>query len=67
MCYNSYILQKGDVTLSDLKKRTGRPPISEEVKDLVVELYKTDMKCGDIARKCNISKTSLFKIIKERR
>lgn len=53
--------------MNDLKKRTGRPPISEELKDLVVELYKTDMKCGDIARKCNISKTSLFKIIKERR
>lgn len=35
----------------DLKKRTGRPPISEELKDLVVELYKTDMKCEDIARK----------------
>lgn len=43
------------------------PPISEELKDLVVELYKTDMRCVDIARKCNISKTSLFKIIKERR
>jgi helix-turn-helix domain of resolvase len=53
--------------VSDLKKRTGRPPISEELKDLVVELYKTDMKCEDIARKCNISKTSLFKIVKERR
>lgn len=39
---------------------------NEELKDLVVELYKTDMKCEDIARKCNISKTSLFKIIKER-
>lgn len=53
--------------MNDLKKRMGRPPISEELKDLVMELYKTDMKCGDIARKCNISKTSFFKIVKERR
>ena len=50
------------------KKRTGRPPINEATKNLVVRLYNEDeMTCEEIAKACNIGRTSVFKIIKERR
>lgn len=54
----------------EIKKRkpTGRPPINEETKNLVVRLYNEDkMTCVEIAKACNIGKTSVFRIIKERR
>lgn len=50
------------------RKPTGRPPISEETKDLVVRLYNEDtMTCVQIAKACNISKASVFRIVNERR
>lgn len=54
----------------EIKKRkpTGRPPINEETKDLVVRLYNEDtMTCMQIAKACNISKASVFRIMNERR
>lgn len=49
-------------------KRRGRPSINEETKDLVVRLYNEDtMTCMQIAKACNISKASVFRIINERR
>ena len=50
------------------RKPTGRPPINEETKDLVVRLYNEDtMTCVQIAKACNISKASVFRIMNERR
>lgn len=51
----------------DLKKPMGRPPISKEIRRLVIDLYDKDMKCNDIAKACNISRSSVFRIINERR
>lgn len=52
----------------NIKKREGRPPISCETKMLVVKLYNDDeMTCDQIARACNISRASVFRIMKEER
>lgn len=54
----------------EIKKRkpTGRPPISETIKNAVIKLYNDDsMTCEDIAKVCNISKSSVFRIIKKER
>lgn len=49
------------------RKATGRPRISEETKALVVRLYNEDsMSCGEIAKACNISTRSVFRIMNER-
>lgn len=49
------------------KKKIGRPRINTETKELVVRLYEDDtMTCDAIARACNISRASVFRIIKER-
>ena len=50
------------------RKSTGRPPIGEATKSLVIRLYNEDkMTCADIAKACNISRSSLFNIINERK
>lgn len=50
------------------KSRSGRPPLSQETKDLVVRLYNEDkMTCKEIAKACQISEASLHRIIRERR
>lgn len=55
----------------EIKKRkpTGRPPINEMTKQLVIRLYNEEdsMTCDEIAKACNISKTSLFRIINDER
>jgi len=49
------------------RKGGGRPPISEETKDLVVKLYREDeMTCEKIAKACRISLSSVFRIVRER-
>lgn len=49
------------------RKPTGRPPINNMTKDLVVRLYNEDtMTCKQIAEACNISERSVSRIIKER-
>ena len=49
-------------------KKTGRPSISTETKDLVWKLYNEDeMTCAEIAKTCNIGVSSLYNIINERR
>lgn len=51
----------------ELKRNpVGRPAISNELKNLVVDLYLQDMKCDDIAKACKISRASVFNIIKEK-
>lgn len=50
------------------RKPGGRPKINDATKDLVVKLYNEDtMSCLEIAKACNISKSSVFRIIAERR
>ena len=47
--------------------RGGRPPISAETKNLVLRLYDEDkMTCEQIAKSCNISVSSLYRIMRER-
>ena len=54
--------------LIDRGSRGGRPPISEETRALVVRLYNEDeLTCKEIARACQISKSSLHRIIREER
>lgn len=69
--YNDNRNMKGvDFREMEIRKRkpTGRPPINSETKDLVVRLYNEDtMTCMQIAKACNISKASVFRIINERR
>lgn len=49
------------------RKPTGRPPINEMSKDLVVRLYNEDtMTVKQIAEACNISERSVYRIINER-
>lgn len=49
------------------EKAKGRPPINDKTKALVVRLYVEDeMSCADIAKACNISARSVFRIINER-
>lgn len=48
------------------KNPVGRPTISNELKNLVVDLYLQNMKCDDIAKACKISRASVFNIIKEK-
>ena len=50
------------------RKPTGRPPINDITKSLVVKLYNEDnMTCEEIAEACNISKSSVFRIIRKER
>lgn len=49
------------------RKPTGRPPINETSKDLVVRLYNEDtMTVRQIAEACNISERSVYRIVNER-
>ena len=49
-------------------KKTGRPSIPPETKDLVWKLYNEDkMTCVEIAKACNIGVSSLYNIVNERR
>ena len=69
-CYNNIRNTKGVEKKVEIRKRkpTGRPPINKETKDLVVRLYNEDtMTCVQIAKACNISKASVFRIMNERR
>lgn len=50
------------------RRRVGRPSISDETKKLVVRLYnENEMTCGEIAAACQISMSSLFRILKAQR
>lgn len=44
----------------------GRPKVSEEKKDIVVEMYNKGEKLKDIAEELNISISSVCNILKER-
>lgn len=60
--------KRGRKPTEKVKKSNGRPPISKETKDLVVRLYNEDeLTCVEIAKACNISKASVFRIMNERR
>lgn len=49
------------------RRRVGRPSISDETKKLVVRLYnENEMTCGEIVAACQISMSSLFRILKEK-
>ncbi len=43
--------------------KPGRPPLSDEVRDLVLKLRETGMGYGAIAQKLGIGKTSVARII----
>lgn len=49
------------------KRKVGRPRIDEKTRNLVVTLYNQDnLTCEQIAKACNIGRTSVFRIINER-
>ena len=50
------------------KRRAGRKPIRQEVKDRVVELYAAgELTIDEICGACGVSKSSVFRILRERR
>lgn len=60
--------QKIMIEVIKKRKPTGRPKINNETQDLVIRLYNEDsMTCDEIAKACNISRSSVFRIIRERR
>lgn len=46
--------------------RVGRPSISEETKDVVVQLYNRGKNCSEIIDAVQISRASFYRIINER-
>ena len=54
------------VDKSNRKSNAGRPSISEDVKDKVVIMYNESTPVADICRECNVSMSSLYRILKER-
>lgn len=49
-------------------RKAGRKPIKGEVKDRVVKLYAADeLTVDEICRVCGVSKSSVFRILRERR
>lgn len=54
--------------MSIIVRKKGRPPISVDTKNKVLELYNEDeITCNEIAKECNISRASVFRIISELR
>lgn len=50
------------------EKKLGRPKINENARALVCKLYDEDeMTCGQIAKACNISSRSVYRILQERK
>lgn len=48
--------------------RGGRPRIKDDIKQLAIKLYDEDhMTCKQIAKMCQISEASLYKLLRERR
>lgn len=52
---------------TERKVKRGRPSISEATKALVIRLYNEDEPCKRIAEACNISESSVFRIIRNER
>ena len=47
-------------------KRLGRPPLSEEVKEKILKLYKeTDLTVIKIAELCSVGTTSVYNTLRE--
>lgn len=59
------------VSEMEIKKRkpTGRPAINDMTKQLVIRLYNEEdsMTCDEIAKACNISRASVFRIMNDER
>lgn len=50
------------------KRKAGRKPIDDEVKERVVKLYVDgELTIDEIGRACKVSKSSVFRILRERR
>lgn len=55
-------------TMGELKRRAGRRPIKQEVKERVVKLYAAnELTIDEICKVCEVSKSSVFRILRERR
>lgn len=54
------------VTVTRPMKSPGRPRLSEEIKDQVVQAYNQGGNCKAIAARYGIGKSSFYRIIKER-
>lgn len=52
---------------SKRKVSTGRPKTSRVTEDLVVKLYNEDYRVDDICEACKISRSTLYRILRERR
>lgn len=54
--------------MGELKRRAGRRPIKQEVKERVVKLYAAnELTIDEICKVCEVSKSSVFRILRERR
>lgn len=52
---------------TERRVRNGRPKTSKVVEDLVIKLYNDDYRVADICEACKISRSTLYRILRERR
>lgn len=53
---------------TERKVKMGRPPkITDVTRDLIIRLYNEDKPCDYIADACNISVSSVFRVLREER
>ena len=61
---------KGDkktmITLTEINRKKGRKGLSESQKDRVVQMYINGFSTSSIVSTCEISRTTLYKILNER-
>ena len=58
------------MTVKDSKQRNvknGRPKTSRVTEDLVVRLYNEDYPVADICEACKISRSTVYRVLRERR
>lgn len=54
-------------TAKERNVRNGRPKTSMVTADLVVKLYNEDYPVADICEACKISRSTVYRILRERR
>lgn len=51
---------------AERKTRRGRPRLATERADLIVRLYNEDMPIREIAKSCNVSTSTIYRVLRER-
>lgn len=54
-------------TATERRVASGRPKTSKVTADLIVRLYNEDYRIDDICEACKVSRSTVYRIIRERR